>query len=244
MIKDWYFSIMTVVAFGLTLVYYDIKGRFALRKGPRVFEKVMAALQKRLLGVFGISGVVVDVEGQEGLAARGGYIIVSNHQSMFDVPIFGGILTENYPKYVAKSSLANGIPSISLNLKHGGSALIDRGDRQQAVEAISEMGRMCQERDVSAVIFPEGTRSRDGSLGTYRRSGLAALMRSAPDLPIVPAVIDGSWRVFAHNMLPVPYGTSVRIRFGEPIPRVEGDSPRKVLDACYEFASATLDGWH
>ncbi|MGI9666407.1 MAG: lysophospholipid acyltransferase family protein [Acidimicrobiia bacterium] len=244
MIKDWFFSLITVVVFGITLVYYDIKGRLALRRGPRAFEEAMASLQKRLLGVFGISGVTVKVEGRDGFASEGGFIIVSNHQSMFDVPIFGGILTRNYPKYVAKSSLASGIPAISLNLKHGGNALIDRGDRQQAIEAIDEMGRTCQERDVSAVIFPEGTRSRDGSLAIYRRSGLAALMRSAPELPIVPAVIDGSWKVFDNNMLPVPYGTEVRIRFGAPIPRTSGESPRKVLDACHDFAETTLEAWH
>jgi hypothetical protein len=60
----------------------------------------------------------------------------------------------------------------------------------------------------------------------------------------VPTVIDGSWKVFAHNMLPVPYGTDVTIRLGEPIHRGPGEDPAKVLKQCRQFAQATLDEWH
>jgi 1-acyl-sn-glycerol-3-phosphate acyltransferase len=242
-IRSWFFSVLTVVAFGSTLVWYDIRGRLALHNGLRTFEQVMASLQATLLRVFAISGVTVDVEGLEHFPDEGGFIFVSNHQSMFDVPIFGGVLTRNYPKYVAKRELARGIPSISLNLRKGGNALIDRGERKQAVAAIAEMGAACQERDVSAVIFPEGTRSRDGSLGDYKLLGLATLMKSSDSLPIIPTVIDGSWRVFERNMLPVPYGAPVRIRFGEPIERTPEEDPADVAERCRSFAATTLTEW-
>jgi 1-acyl-sn-glycerol-3-phosphate acyltransferase len=242
-LRSWFFSILTIVAFGSTLLFYDIRGRLAIRRGLRAFERTMASLQGTLLRVFAISGVTVDVEGLEHFNDQGGYIFVSNHQSMFDVPIFGGILTRNYPKYVAKKELSKGIPSISLNLRVGGNALIDRGERKQAVAAIAELGQACQDRDVSAVIFPEGTRSRDGTLGDYRLLGLSTLMKSADSLAIVPTVIDGSWRVFEHNMLPVPYGAAVRIRFGEPILRGPDESPGDVADRCREFAASTLAEW-
>ena len=243
-LRDWIFSIPTVVAFGLTLVWYDLRGRFALRGGLRRFEKAMADLQASLLKVFAISGVDVEFEGREGFAERGGFLFISNHQSMFDVPIFGGALTENYPKYVAKRELAKGIPSVSLNLKRGGNALIDRGDRAQAIEAIAELGRTCEERNVSAVIFPEGTRSRDGSLGSYRTAGAIALLAAAPNLAVIPTVVDGSWKVFKNNMLPIPYGTKVRVRFGEPIARHAGESVDAIVEACRVFAEATLAEWH
>ena len=228
-LRDWIFSIPTLVAFGLTLVWYDTRGRIALRTGLRSFENVMADLQAALLKVFAISGVAVQFEGRDRFADRGGFLFISNHQSMFDVPIFGGALTENYPKYVAKSELARGIPSVSLNLKRGGNALINRGDREQAIEAIAEMGRACEERDVSAVIFPEGTRSRDGSLGAFRTGGAMALLEAAPNLSVIPTVIDGSWKVFRDNMLPVPYGTAVRVRFGEPIARHAEESVEAIV---------------
>lgn len=243
-LKDWFFSIPTLVAFGLTLAFYDLRGRLALRRGLRAFEEVMADLQAALLRVFRISGVTVSVEGVDRFGDDGGFIFISNHQSMYDVPIFGGILARNYPKYVAKRELAKGIPSVSLNLRRGGNALIDRGDREQAIAAIAEMGRMCEERDVSAVIFPEGTRSRDGSLGPYRTAGASALLEAAPELQVIPTVIDGSWRVFARNMLPVPYGTSVRVRFGEPIERTEAEDVESIIERCRAFADAALAEWH
>ncbi|NJK83130.1 MAG: hypothetical protein HC912_04220 [Saprospiraceae bacterium] len=57
-------------------------------------------------------------------------IIVSNHQSMFDIPAIGQLLQEHHPKYIAKKSLAKGIPSISYNIRKGGSISIDRQDKK------------------------------------------------------------------------------------------------------------------
>ena len=243
MIKDWFFSLLTLVVFGLTFAYYDVKGRLALRRGPEAFDRTMATLQRKLIESFRISGVSVTIEGAEQVADGTAFIFVSNHQSMFDVPIFGGLLTGKFPKYVAKASLAKGIPAVSLNLRRGGNALIDRGDRAQAIEAIAEMGRTCEERQVSAVIFPEGTRSRDGSVGEYRIGGLETLMQSAPAMPVVPTAIDGSWKVFQNNMFPIPYGTPVRVRIGAPIERSPDEDPAEILAACREHAVETLAEW-
>ena len=110
--------------------------------------------------------------------------------------------------------------------------------------AITQMARDCQARDVSAVIFPEGTRSRDGSLGAYRVGGVASLMDGAPDLEIVPTVIDGSWRVFSNNMFPVPFGVHVRVAFGEPIQRAGDEDPEVILEQCREWAAQTLARWN
>lgn len=241
--RDWFFSILTVVAFGLTLIVFDLMGRVALLFGLRPFEWVMAWLQKSLLVVFRISGVHFDIEGLDGFARTGGYLFISNHQSIYDIPIFGGILIRNFPKYVAKKSLASGIPAISLNLARGGNALIDRHDKDQAMAEITAMASECQDRGVSAVIFPEGTRSRDGLLGEYKVGGVAALMAGAPDLPIVPTVIDGSWKVFANNMFPIPYGTRVRVRFGDPIEREPDEDPAEIVQRCAQWADGVLEEW-
>lgn len=242
-VRDWFFSIPTVLVFGLTLIVFEVAGRIALLFGPRTFDSTMASLQKTLLRAFRISGVHFDIEGRDGFNPSGAYIFVSNHQSMFDILMFGGILSKNHPKYVSKKSLARGIPAISLNLAKGGHALIDRGDRAQAVTAITEMAARSQERNVSAVIFPEGTRSRDGSLSSYRSTGVAALMAGAPDLKVVPTVIDGSWKVFAHNMFPVPFGTRVRVRFGEPIDRSGDEDAADVAEQCHAWAQKVLGSW-
>ena len=243
-VRDWFFSILTVIVFGLALIAFDLIGRVALLFGLRPFEWVMAWLQRSLLVIFGISGVQFDIEGLDGFRRSGGYLFVSNHQSMYDIPIFGGILIRNFPKYVAKKSLASGIPAISLNLSRGGNALIDRHDRDQAMAEITNMASACQDRGVSAVIFPEGSRSRDGSLGKYKVGGVAALMMGAPELPIIPTVIDGSWKVFAKNMFPIPYGTRVRVRFGDPIERTPDEDPAEIAQRCAHWSNEVLKEWN
>jgi len=243
-IRDWPVSLVTVAAFGLVMVLGDLLQRVTWRLGMDTYERSIGWIQKALIATFRISGVTIDIQGRGLLASRGGYLVVSNHQSMYDIPIFGGVLAEHNPRYVAKRSLAKGIPTVSLYLKRGGNAMIDRNDRDQALASIGDMGKLCQARDAAAVIFPEGTRSRDGSLGDYRTTGLETLMASAPDLPIVPTAIDGSWIVFRDNMFPIPFGTDVRVRFGEPIARTPDEDAEAIAARCRDFTQSTLDEWH
>ena len=67
-------------------------------------------------------------------------IIVSNHQSMNDIPPIIWYMRKYHPKFVSKIELGKGIPSVSYNLRHGGSALIDRKDSKQALVAIARFG--------------------------------------------------------------------------------------------------------
>jgi len=241
-VRDWFFTIPFLIAFGLTLGFYDIVGRIVRPFSLRGFEYVMAALQRTLMNCFRICGTRIEVERSPAIRPRTGYAIVSNHQSMFDIVLIGGLLFTNFPKYVAKKELARWLPSISLNLRWGGNAIIDRGDRQKAVAIITDMAETAQRRNVSVAIFPEGTRSRDGKLLRFRRAGSQALLAGADRLPVVPVAVDGAWRLFEHNMLPIPFGTTVRVRFGEPIARQADDSVQRTKDA-EAWIGATLDGW-
>ena len=243
LIRDWIFSIPTLLAFGLSLGFYDLVGRVALLFGRRPFEWVMAALQRTLLWTFRFSHVRVKMEDRPKIANGEAYIMVSNHQSMLDVPIFGGLLMRTFPKYIAKTELGRWIPSVSLNLTRGGNALIDRHDARQALTAIRSLALESKERGNSIVLFPEGRRSRDGDLLEFQTGGLAMLMRSASDMPIVPTVIDGSWKVFLHNLFPVPFGTTVRVRFGTPIEGPDRGDANAVMAECKAFITATLKEW-
>lgn len=241
-ILSWIPSIPFLLAFGLSLVVFDIAGRIVRPVSLRGFEYVMAALQRTLTALFWITGTRVHIERPPSIQSRTGYALISNHQSLLDIAILGGQLFTNFPKYVAKKELGKGIPSISLNLKRGGNALIDRDDRRQAIGAIRELARTAQERNVSVAIFPEGTRSRDGSLGEFKRAGALALLREADQLPVVPMAIDGAWEMFRYNMMPVPFGTTVRVRFGDPVPRNPDDGEAMLVHA-ERFIRQTLDEW-
>src|SRR5262249_46320882 len=152
---------------------------------------------------FRICGTRVQVERSPAVRPRTPYLIVANHQSMFDIPIFGALFFTNFPKYVSKQSLAQWIPSISYNLRRGGQAWIDRSDPEKAGGAIEALAEQVCRRGVPAMIFPEGTRARRGEMSPFRPRGTLALLAAAPDTAVVPVCIDQSWRLLRHNLMPV-----------------------------------------
>jgi len=90
-------------------------------------------------------------------------IVVSNHQSMNDIPPLIWFMRKYHLKFVSKKALGKGIPSVSYNLRHGGSVLIDRKNPIQSINAIQRMATYIETHNRGVVIFPEGTRSRDGN---------------------------------------------------------------------------------
>lgn len=242
-VRTWVTSVVTMLVFGLMLGVFHVIGLVARLFGLRPFEWTMGALQRTLLWVFRISNISIDVEKHPTVAATDSLIFISNHQSMYDVPIFGGLLFDKYPKYVAKKELARWIPSISLNLRRGGNALIDRKDREQAIRAIKELGASITTRGTSVVLFPEGSRARDGKMRRFKAAGAVTLMEAAPTVAVVPTVIEGSWRVFKNNLLPIPWGERVRVRFCEPIERRSDEDLRGVLKQAEQTIRETLEEW-
>lgn len=240
-VRDWLGTIPFLLAFGLILLVFDVVQRVARLFGRRPQEYAAGALQWSLVKAFGICGTRLQVERSPLVAPHAPYLIIANHQSMFDIPIFGALLFTNFPKYVSKRSLARWIPSVSYNLRQGGHALIDRGDPEQAIAAIRALAEQVRSRGVSAVIFPEGTRGRGGELGKFRPRGTLALLESAPDAPVVPVCIDQSWRLLRNNLLPVPYGVVVRVWIGDPIPRRPGEDGEQILGEVERFIRARLD---
>ena len=74
---------------------------------------------------------------------------------MYDISPIIWNMRNHHPKFISKKELGKGIPSISYNLRHGGSALIDRKDRDQALKAIINLANYAKENNRSVVIFPD-----------------------------------------------------------------------------------------
>lgn len=233
-VRDWTLTIPFLICFGLTLIVFDIVGRAVRPFSLRGFEKVIAALQRTLVALLAITGARVHVDRSPRIEPRRGYALISNHQSLFDVPLIGSQLPGGHPKYVAKKELGRWIPSVSFNLRYGGNALIDRNERLGSIRAIRAMAETAQERNVSVVIFPEGTRSRDGTPRQFHPSGTRVMLGAADQLPVIPVAIDGSWRLLEHRLFPIPFGTTIRVRLGDPIARTKGDAAA---------ISATAESW-
>jgi len=144
-------------------------------------------------------------------------IVVSNHQSMHDISPLSCFLRKYHPKFISKIELGKGIPSVSYNLRKGGSVLIDRKDSRQSLTAIKEFGKYIEKNNYAAVIFPEGTRSKDGQPKRFSENGLKMLTKFAPSSYIIPVTINNCWKLNKNGMFPLGVGIKITFEIHEPI---------------------------
>ncbi len=150
-------------------------------------------------------------------------IIVANHQGMYDIPPIIWFMRKHHPKFVSKKELGKGIPSISFNLRHGGSVLIDRKNPRESLIKMAKFAKYLNKTKRSGVIFPEGTRSRTGKPKKFATSGLQMLFKQMPDALIVPVTINNSWKLFKNGDFPMEPGVHVKLKVHEPIPANSDD---------------------
>jgi len=136
---------------------------------------------------------------------------------MYDIPPIIWHLRAYHPKFVSKKELGKGIPSVSYNLRHGGSVLIDRKDSKQALTEIAKLGTYIEAHNRSAVIFPEGTRSKTGHPKKFQPTGLKMLMKKAPSALIVPISINNSWKMLRYGKFPFGLGSDITFDVHPPI---------------------------
>lgn len=185
--------------------------------GYEAHKKSVDVLNFFLLSVVYILFSTVKVTFKSDLPKGKPLIFVSNHQGIFDIMTMGWFLRKYHPKYVSKIELGKNIPSVSFNLKYGGSVLIDRKDPRQALPAMMWMGKYIQETGRSVIIYPEGTRSRDGQPGTFANNGLKILCKYAPDAFVVPVTINHSWKIFKYGSFPFGLGNCIQLTVHEPL---------------------------
>jgi 1-acyl-sn-glycerol-3-phosphate acyltransferase len=144
-------------------------------------------------------------------------IIVSNHQSMYDIPLLLLNFRKHDPMFISKRELAYGLPSISFALRSMGSAIIDRKDHKSALRVIESFAKKTYELKHSVCIFPEGTRAKDGRMRPFKTGGMITLMQNMPDALVVPVVIAGIWEILRYKFRPVPFGVKVTFEVLQPI---------------------------
>jgi len=156
-------------------------------------------------------------------------IFVSNHQSMFDIPPIIWNMRKHHPKFVSKIELGKGIPSVSFNLRHGGAALINRKDGKQAFAELNKFGKKIHDNKWSAVIFPEGTRSRNGEPKKFSLNGIKMIIKNNPEAYIVPIAINKSWKTFKYGKFPLGMFNKITLESFEPI-HLKDNSVDKALE--------------
>ncbi|ARV07193.1 1-acyl-sn-glycerol-3-phosphate acyltransferase [Polaribacter sp. SA4-10] len=185
--------------------------------GVKGHSKVVNALNFTLVKSLMLIGVTVHVINKHKIPENTSIVFVSNHQSISDIPPIGWYFRKYNPKFVSKIELGKGIPSVSFNLKNGGGALIDRKDPKQSITELVNFSKRINKNKWGAVIFPEGTRSRDGLPKEFAKNGLKVIAKYNKDGYIVPLTINNSWKVFKYGKFPLGLGSPITITTHEPI---------------------------
>lgn len=141
-----------------------------------------------------LTGSTIEVKGQENLPTTGSFVVISNHQGNFDIPILLGYL--NRPiGFISKVEVKK-LPIIRDWMVYMNCVFLDRKDRRQAITALNE-GAENIKNGTSIVIFPEGTRSK-GVKETPFKAGSFKLAQKAK-ATIVPVAINGSYKIMEQN---------------------------------------------
>ncbi len=168
---------------------------------PRTWARIILAA----------SGVKVRVEGMEKLDPAKSYIFAANHQSQFDIFCLQGCFNWDF-RWLAKKELFQ-IPIFGPALRRSGNIPVDRASGRKAMQSLAEAAERIK-NGCSVVIFPEGTRSTDGSLQAFKVGGMVIAIKAG--VGVVPMAICGSRRVLAKGKV-LPRSAEVVIRLGEPV---------------------------
>lgn len=157
-------------------------------------------------------GVRLEVEGRENLDPNQPYVYACNHQSHVDPPSVA-VSVPGHLRFAAKEELFK-IPVFGTALRRSGQIAINRGDSASAQERLNAHIESLRTR-ISVVLFPEGTRSETGELGTFKKG--AAVLAIQAQVPLVPMAIWGSKDILPKGFHAI-HGGRVRLKIGKPIP--------------------------
>jgi len=157
-------------------------------------------------------GVKVQVEGLDNINPKEAYVFAANHQSQFDIFTLLGHLPTQF-RWLAKKELFR-IPLFGTAMKGAGYIPIDRSNRKQAFKSIDLAAARVRD-GTSVVIFPEGTRSLDGKLQSFKKGGFHLAIKSKR--PIVPVSISGAFSILPKKGFRVR-PRLVKVFIGQPVP--------------------------
>lgn len=211
-------SVIYYLLFGWTLVFFHALQWVCFNLfGYKAHKWSVDVLSFFLVANTYVLGTRYKITGLDKLPQNTPLIIAANHQSLYDITSMSWFLRKVHPKYISKIELGKGIPSISYNLNHGGSVLIDRKDPKQSLAAIRVMAEYIEKNKRSAIIYPEGTRSKTGKPRPFAENGLKILCKYAPSAYVVPVTINNSWKMTRWGSFPLGIGNKIEMIIHNPI---------------------------
>ena len=191
-----FFLIPAIAAYTIVLGTASVVSMLFDRRG--FFAHGCARAWSRL--ILGTTGVHVEATGLDALTPGRTYIFVSNHQSIYDIPIVFGSLPYQV-RIISKKSIGR-VPFLGWHLQRTGHLLVDR--RNPDPRAILRQWKDLLTKGLSLIVFPEGTRSVDGRIGRFKAGGFLLAIQAG--LPVVPVAISGSRHVMLKDRLMVKPG--------------------------------------
>jgi 1-acyl-sn-glycerol-3-phosphate acyltransferase len=223
-------SVYTIVLGTASLIssVFDTRGHFALRC-PRAWSWL----------ILKTTGITVSVEGLERVVPGTTYVFVSNHQSIYDIPV----LFQSLPyqlRIIAKASLAK-FPVLGWHLKRGRHLFVDR--RHPDRSGILARWRSLVSEGLSLIIFAEGTRSGDGHVARFK--GGSFLLAIEAGLPVVPVAVINTRRIMPKGRLRTE-PAHVALVVHDPIvpPAIASPTPHDAKafgDRVHDIVSATVE---
>ena len=181
--------------------------------------------------------VKVDITGSENLSPENSYIITSNHQSYFDIFVLLARLDTGF-RFIAKKSLFN-IPFLGRSMKRLGYIPIDRENLRSALKSVKKSTEMLKNK-TSILIFPEGTRSPDGKLSSFKKGGLNMFLKQG-NMTVLPVVIKGTINILRKNSLAVHPGQTVELHILKPIDAAEKGDSNLIIEKIEQETRAVLE---
>lgn len=188
--------ILALVCFAFLSLYWDLRMKFSYYvEGSRLHPERFDRLQSRgfvsLMSVLRVyAGLRVEVEKDVAGGLPSQFMILSNHQSLLDIPVLAWVFRRRCVGFVAKAELKQGLPGFSFVLRKGRHALVPRhGDFR---EAHRQLLRMAEELrgDVCPIVFPEGTRSRNGEVQAFHSAAVRTILARRP-MPVLTVALEG-----------------------------------------------------
>ncbi|NIO48567.1 MAG: 1-acyl-sn-glycerol-3-phosphate acyltransferase [Candidatus Aminicenantes bacterium] len=197
---------LTILLIPVLLFCYPIKfaqpiiliGKWALWAGPKIL------------------GIRLDASGIERIDKRMSYVFMANHLSLIDGPLLFMLIPQFVRVLLKKEAFR--IPIIGLAMRQVDFVSVDRKGLKGGKKSIDRATRMIKEKGFSFLIFPEGTRSRDGKLQPFKRGGFFLAVNS--QVPIFPVSIKGTYALMPKGSFFAKKG-KVRVIFHSPV-SVEG----------------------
>ena len=224
-------SIIDVLRTGLTLlsglvativcaVAALVVARFDARS--RMIERIISAWANAWIVP---AAVKLDVRGLEHIDRNVSYVVTANHLSNYD--IFTAFAALPIPiRFLAKKELFS-IPLLAQAMRAVGIVEVDRASRGAAISSINRQASTVIERGHSLIIYPEGTRSRGGSLGPFKKGAFSIAVGA--QMPVLPVTTYGSYQVWTPERPIIRGGRTITIVVDPPIP-TEGLGPTDVSD--------------